>query len=185
VLALIKTAQDHGASLRIAEAVASVNDQRKRAMGRRIIKICGGDVRGKVIALLGLTFKPNTDDMREAPSISIARALQDAGAIVRAHDPVGMEQAKAVLDDVQFCASPYAAAEGADAAVIVTEWDMYRALDLNKLRDSMRSPILVDLRNVYARGEVEARGFLYHGIGCGGASSAADGVVQSILAPAE
>ena len=185
VLALIKTAQDHGASLRIAEAVASVNDQRKRAMGRRIIRICGGDVRGKVVALLGLTFKPNTDDMREAPSISIARALQDAGAIVRAHDPVGMEQAKAVLEDVHFCPTPYAAAEGADAAVIVTEWDMYRALDLNKLRDSMHSPVLVDLRNVYARGEVEARGFLYHGIGCGGASSAADGVVQSILAPAE
>ncbi len=167
VNALIKTAHDHGATLAIAEAVSAVNDRRKRAVARKVIRACGGDVRGKTIALLGLTFKPNTDDMREAPSIAIVQALQDAGAWVRAYDPAGMEQAQAVLREVEYCSGAYAAAEGVDAVVIVTEWDMFRALDLDRLRAAMRSPIMVDLRNVYPRGEAEARGFLYVGIGRG------------------
>ena len=167
VSALIKTAHDNGAHCRIAEAVAAVNDQRKRAMGRRVVRALGGQVRGRTIALLGLTFKPNTDDMRDAPSIAIVTALQDAGAQVRAYDPAGMEQAQAVLQGVQYCESAYEAAEGADALVIVTEWDMFRALDLRVLRRAMRGPLLVDLRNIYAREQAEAEGFVYSGIGRG------------------
>ena len=167
VSALIKTAQDHGTSLRITEAVASVNDRRKRAMGRKVIAACKGDVRGKTIALLGLTFKPNTDDMRDSPAIAVVQALQDAGAWVRAYDPEGMEQAAHVLNDVEYASGAYDCAQGADAVVLVTEWDAFRALDLNRLREAMCSPVMVDLRNVYARGEAEAAGFLYTGIGRG------------------
>ncbi|MBL8589420.1 MAG: UDP-glucose/GDP-mannose dehydrogenase family protein [Methylobacteriaceae bacterium] len=164
-LALIKTAQDHGAPARLVETTAAVNDQRKRAMARKIVKACGGDVRGKTIALLGLAFKPNTDDMRDAPSIAIVTALQDQGARVRAHDPVAMEHAKQTLADVVYCETPYRCAEGADALAIVTEWDAYRALDLERLGRAMRERRLIDLRNIYRPHEARAAGFAYSSVG--------------------
>ena len=164
-LALLKTAEDCKAPLRIVEAVVAVNDARKRAMGRKVIRAMGDDARGKTVAVLGLTFKPNTDDMRDAPSLSIVQALEDAGASVRAYDPEGMEQARPLLPNVELCASPYEAADGADAVVLVTEWDVLRALDLKKLAANMAQPILVDLRNVYPREEVEAAGLRWHGVG--------------------
>src|SRR5580700_6311884 len=147
--ALLKTAQDHGVPLRIVETVAAVNDARKRGMFRKVAAALGGSLRGKVIAVLGLTFKPNTDDMRDAPSIPLITALQDMGARVRAYDPVGMAQARAVLTGVEFCDSPYACAEGAEALVIVTEWEQFRALDFDRLKATMKQRIVVDLRNVY------------------------------------
>jgi UDPglucose 6-dehydrogenase len=164
-LALIKTAQDYGAPTRIVEAVAAVNDQRKRAMGRKVVAACGGNVRGKTVAVLGLTFKPNTDDMRDAPSLAVIAALQDAGARVRAYDPEGMEQAKAVLTDVEYAPDPYACAEGADALAIVTEWDAFRALDLPRVKRIMRAPVIVDLRNVYRPHDMRRHGFAYVSIG--------------------
>ncbi|HYI95372.1 MAG TPA: UDP-glucose/GDP-mannose dehydrogenase family protein [Bryobacteraceae bacterium] len=164
-LALIKTAQDEGAPLRIVETVATVNDQRKRAMARKVVAACGGNIRGKVIAILGLTFKPNTDDMREAPSLAIIRALQDAGAKVTAYDPEGIEQASALTENVQFASDPYTCAKDADALVIVTEWDEFRALDLERIRKTMRRPVLLDLRNIYLPREIQGHGFSYHGIG--------------------
>jgi UDPglucose 6-dehydrogenase len=164
-VALIKTAQDHGAPLRIVETVAAVNDQRKRAMARRVIAACGGSVRGKTIAILGLTYKPNTDDMREAPSIAIIRALQDAGAAIRAYDPQGMEQARQVLADVAYASSAYDCVAGADALCIVTEWDAFRALDLKRVRQSLREPIVVDLRNIYRPEEMRRHGFSYVSVG--------------------
>ena len=172
-LALIKTAQDYGTPSRIVEAVASVNDQRKRAMGRKVIAACGGSVRGKTIALLGLTFKPNTDDMRDAPSLAIVAALQDGGAKIRAFDPEGMEQAKAALPgEVQYCADAYDCVTGADAAVIVTEWNIFRALDLGRIKGLMNEVVLVDLRNVYRAEQVRAQGFTYADIGRGVAEPA-------------
>jgi UDPglucose 6-dehydrogenase len=167
VSALIKTAHDHGTSLRIAETVAEVNERRKRAMGRRVIAACGGSVRGKTISLLGLTFKPNTDDMRDSPAIALVQALEDAGAWVRAYDPEGMEQAALILSDVEYAADPYEAALGTDALVLVTDWDVFRGLDLKRLREGMRWPVMVDLRNIYSRAEVEAAGFAYTCIGHG------------------
>jgi UDPglucose 6-dehydrogenase len=164
-LALIKTAQDYQTPIRVVEAVVAVNDQRKRAMGRKIIAACGGNVRGKTIAVLGLTFKPNTDDMRAAPSLDIIAALQDAGARVRAYDPEGMEAAKQLLEDVDYAPDPYACAAGADALAIVTEWDAFRALDFAKLKEAMNSPVLVDLRNIYRPEEVHRHGFAYTSIG--------------------
>ncbi|MCE4226552.1 UDP-glucose/GDP-mannose dehydrogenase family protein [Methylobacterium sp. C25] len=164
-LALVKTAQDHGAPIRIVETVVAVNDQRKRAMARKVIAACGGSVRGKTIALLGLTFKPNTDDMRDAPSLSIAAGLQDAGARVRAYDPEGVDQARPLLSDVTYADDAYHCAEGADALVIVTEWNAFRALDFARLRASMSEPVLVDLRNIYSRSVVEQHGFRYSSIG--------------------
>jgi UDPglucose 6-dehydrogenase len=164
-LALIKTAQDHGASLRIVETVVAVNDVRKRAMARKVSDALAGDVRGKTVAVLGLTFKPNTDDMREAPSIALITALQDMGAKIRAYDPAGMDQAKTVLVDVVYCDGPYACAEGADALVIVTEWEQFRALDLDRLKDVLARPILIDLRNVYLPEDVARRGFHYDSVG--------------------
>lgn len=164
-LALIKTAQDHGVSLRIVETVVAVNEQRKRAMARKVIAACGGSVRGKTIALLGLTFKPNTDDMREAPSIAIIRGLQDAGAHVRAYDPVGMALAHALVDNVAFAEDAYSCAEGAHALVLVTEWEAFRALDLGRIRDVLKTPVLVDLRNVYRAEEASREGLSYTGIG--------------------
>src|SRR4051794_29318048 len=164
-LALIKTAQDHGAPLRLIETVAAVNDQRKRAMGRKVIAACGGAVRGKTIAVLGLTFKPNTDDMRDAPSLSVIAALQDAGATVRAYDPEGMKQAKALLSDVEYAPDPYACARAADALVIVTEWDMFRALDLGRLKAALAAPVLVDLRNISRPEDMHRHGFTYVSIG--------------------
>ncbi len=164
-LALLKTAEDAQSPLRIVEAVVKVNDARKRAMGRKVLKALGDEPRGKVVALLGLAFKPNTDDMRDAPSIAIVQALQDAGVEVRGYDPESMEQARSIMPDVELCRGPYEAAVGADAVVLVTEWDALRALDLDRLAASMRQKILVDLRNVYPPAEVEAAGFAWHGIG--------------------
>jgi UDPglucose 6-dehydrogenase len=164
-LALIKTAQDHAAPIRLVETVVAVNDQRKRAMARKVIQACGGSVRGKTVAVLGLTFKPNTDDMREAPSLAIIAALQDAGAEVRAYDPEGMAQAKDVLEGVTYAEDPYACADGADALAIVTEWDAFRALDFERLRELLRSPVLVDLRNIYRPEDMQRRGFTYVSVG--------------------
>lgn len=163
--ALIKTAQDYDAPLRILEAVNSVNDMRKRAMARKVAAPFGGNLRGKVIAVLGLTFKPNTDDMREAPSIPLITALQDMGAVVRAFDPVGMEQARAEMPTIEYCEDAYKCADGADALVIVTEWEQFRALDLNRLKREMASPVVVDLRNIYNPDELIERGFLYQSVG--------------------
>jgi UDPglucose 6-dehydrogenase len=164
-LALIKTAQDHNAPVRIVETVAAVNDQRKRAMGRKVVAACGGSVRGKTIAVLGLTFKPNTDDMRDAPAITVIAALQDAGAKVRAFDPEGVEQAKSVLTDVEYAPDAYACAQGAHALVIITEWDIFRALDLGRLKAALAAPLLVDLRNIYRPEEMTRRGFTYVSVG--------------------
>ena len=164
-LALMKTAQDHDAPLRLIEATIAVNEQRKRAMGRKVLAAMDGNVRGQTVAVLGLTFKPNTDDMRDAPSIAIIQALQDAGAKVRAYDPEGMEAAAAVLKDVEYATSAYAAVEGAAAAVIVTEWDAFRALDLPRIKAAMAEPVLVDLRNIYPPAQAEEAGLRYVGIG--------------------
>ncbi|AWI90067.1 UDP-glucose 6-dehydrogenase [Methylobacterium sp. DM1] len=164
-LALVKTAQDAGSPVRLVETVVAVNDSRKRAMARRVVAACGGSVRGKRIAVLGLTFKPNTDDMRDAPSLAIIAGLQDAGARVVAYDPEGVEQAQKVLRDIEYASDAYACAEGAHALVIVTEWDAFRALDLKRLHLAMVEPVLVDLRNVYPRAEAERHGFSYTGVG--------------------
>ena len=164
-MALVKTAQDNDSPVRLIETTVAVNDTRKRAMARKVIAACGGSVRDKKIAVLGLTFKPNTDDMRDAPSLSIIQALQDNGALVHAYDPEGMEAARAMLPDVDLGDSPYDIAKGADALVLVTEWDEFRALDLRRLRPIMNAPVLVDLRNVYPADEVHRYGFEYHGVG--------------------
>jgi UDPglucose 6-dehydrogenase len=163
--ALVKTAHDFDSPLRLVETTISINDQRRRAMARKIIKAIGGEPRGKTIALLGLTFKPNTDDMREAPSLFIIRALQDAGAIVRAHDPVGIRSAKQLVQNVFFADDPYQAAEQADALVIVTEWSIYRALDLNRIKELLRTSLIVDLRNVLSPDEAEHFGIKYVSVG--------------------
>ena len=167
-LALVKTAQDNESPVRLIEATVAVNDKRKRAMARKVIAACGGEVRGKTIAILGLTFKPNTDDMRESPAISIIQALQDKGARVTAYDPEGVEAARGMLAGVAFGSSAYEIAEGADAIVLVTEWDEFRALDLDRLKALMAAPVLVDLRNVYPPQEVARHGFSYSGIGRAG-----------------
>jgi UDPglucose 6-dehydrogenase len=165
VRALIKTAQDHDVPMRILEAAETVNDARKRAMARKVSSVFAGVLRGKTVAILGLTFKPNTDDMREAPSIPLITALQDMGANVRVYDPVGMEQAKQVLRDVTYCQGPYDCVEGADAAVIVTEWEQFRALELERLRDLMACPVIVDLRNIYSPEDMKKQGLAYASIG--------------------
>ncbi|MEY3703185.1 MAG: hypothetical protein RLZZ561_805 [Pseudomonadota bacterium] len=165
-LALLKTAEDYDVPCRIVESVVQVNESRKRAMGRKIIEALGsGPVRGKTVGLLGVTFKPNTDDMRDAPSIAIVQALEDAGIRVVAYDPEGMEAAKPMMPHVTFRADPYSVAEGADALAIVTEWDAFRALDLERLAGLMTQPVLVDLRNVYKPEEARARGFVYSSVG--------------------
>jgi UDPglucose 6-dehydrogenase len=164
-VALIKTGQDHNSPLRIVEAVVAVNDARKRAMARKVAAALGGELRGKTVAVLGLTFKPNTDDMRDSPSIPLVTALQDLGAKVRAFDPVGMEQAKPLLANVTFCDDAYSCAEGASALVIVTEWEQFRALDFARLKAVMERPVLVDLRNIYSPEEVARHGFVYESVG--------------------
>ncbi|TDX88478.1 UDP-glucose dehydrogenase [Neorhizobium sp. R1-B] len=163
-LALAKTAQDNESPVRLIETTIAINDNRKRAMGRKVIAAAGGDVRGKKVAIFGLTFKPNTDDMRDSPAIAVVQTLKDAGAIVSGYDPEGMENARRMMD-IEFASGPYQAAEGADVAVLVTEWNEFRALDLQHLKSIMKSPVLVDLRNVYRKPEVEAHGFTYSGIG--------------------
>jgi UDPglucose 6-dehydrogenase len=163
--ALVKTAQDHGVPLRIVEAVLAVNDNRKRAMARKVATALGGSLRGKTVGVLGLTFKPNTDDMREAPSIQLITGLQDMGATVQAYDPVGMEQARIELPDIIYCDGPYACAAKADALVIVTEWEQFRALDLTRLKKEMAQPVIVDLRNIYRPDEMAEYGFTYESVG--------------------
>jgi UDPglucose 6-dehydrogenase len=164
-LALVKTAQDAGAPVRIIETVAAVNDQRKRAMAKKVIALAGGDVRGKTVAVLGLTFKPNTDDMRDSPAIAVIQALQDAGAHIRAFDPEGAEQAQLVLTGVDYAANPYDCLTGADVAVLVTEWDVFRALDMDRVKSVMKTPAIADLRNVYRPEEMARRGIAYTSIG--------------------
>lgn len=165
--ALVKTALDHDVPLRIVEAVLAVNDNRKRAMARKVAAAVGGNLRGKTVAVLGLTFKPETDDMREAPSIPLITGLLDLGAQVRAYDPVGMELAKHDLPDIAYAVDPYDCAKGADALVIVTEWVQFRALDLVRLKQEMAHPVIVDLRNIYRRDEMKALGFIYESVGRG------------------
>ncbi|RDC61403.1 UDP-glucose 6-dehydrogenase [Alteripontixanthobacter maritimus] len=166
-LALLKTAEDYDSPVRIVEAVVKVNDSRKRAMGRKVLDAIGGmdNARGKKVALLGLTFKPDTDDMRDSPAIAVAQTLIDAGVEVSAYDPEGMELARPLLPKVHMADDPYAAIENADAVTIVTEWDAFRALDLARVKELAKAPVLVDLRNIYNPDEVRARGFDYHSIG--------------------
>lgn len=164
-LALMKTAQDEAAPLRIVETVVAVNDQRKRAMARKVLAACGGSVRGKRIAILGLAFKPNTDDMREAPSLAIITALQDAGAEIVAYDPESMTAAKPLLPGIAFAEDAYSCIRDADALVIVTEWDAFRALDLARVKAALREPVVVDLRNIYRSEDMRRRGFRYSNIG--------------------
>lgn len=166
-LALTKTANDAGTPLQIINTVVKVNAERKKAMADKVIAACGGSVDGKTIAVLGLTFKPNTDDMRDAPSLDIIPALQTAGATIQAYDPEGMEEAKHLLNDVDYKDGPYDTLDGADAVVIITEWDQFRALDLGRVKSTLKSPIMVDLRNIYPPAEVEAAGLQYTGIGRG------------------
>jgi UDPglucose 6-dehydrogenase len=164
-LALVKTAQDFGAPIDLVETTVAVNDRRKKQMARRIVEACGGSVEGKTIALLGLTFKPNTDDMREAPSLEIVPALQAAGAKVRAFDPEGMEEAAKLLEGVTYCEDAYEAMEGADALAIVTEWNAFRNLDLGRVKKLLSEPVFVDLRNVYDTASMLEAGFRYSSIG--------------------
>ncbi len=164
-LALARTGQEHGAPLRIVETVAAINETRKSAMARKVVEAVGGDLRGRTVAILGLTFKPNTDDMREAPSLALIQSLQDKGASIRAYDPVGMEEAAKLLRDVTFCRDAYHCAEGADALAIVTEWTQFRALDLDRLKTLLRGPAFVDLRNIYRPDEMAAKGFVYVSVG--------------------
>ena len=163
--ALIKTAQDYGVNLRIVETVLAVNDTRKRAMARKVAGALGGHLRGKAIGVLGLTFKPDTDDMREAPSLSLIVGLKDLGAVVRAYDPAGMEQARQELPDIEYCRDAYECARGADALVIVTEWAEFRALDLVRLKRDMAKPVIIDLRNIYHPDDVARAGFRYESVG--------------------
>jgi UDPglucose 6-dehydrogenase len=166
-LALLKTAEDYDSPVRIVEAVVKVNESRKRAMGRKVLEALGGmeEARGKKVALLGLTFKPNTDDMRDSPAIAVAQALIDAGVTVAAYDPEGMEQARPLMPEVEMCDSPYAAIEQADAVAIVTEWDAFRALDFARIKQIANAPVLVDLRNIYRPDDVRSAGFTYSSIG--------------------
>lgn len=164
-LALVKTAQEAGSPVRLIETVVSVNDTRKTRMAQKIVKACGGSVAGKRIAVLGLAFKPNTDDMRDAPSLAILPALQKAGAEIVAYDPESMAQARPLLPGVTFADGAYACVEQADALVIITEWNAFRALDLKRVKSALRSPTVIDLRNIYRSQEMRALGFDYHGVG--------------------
>ncbi len=164
-LALVHTARDVGSPLRIIEAVVEVNEKRKQSMARRVIDACGGSLKGKTVAVLGVTFKPNTDDMRDSPSLDILPALQRDGATIRAYDPEGMDAAKEMFEDVQWCEDAYQPLAGADVLVIITEWNSFRALDLERIKSLMKTPILVDLRNIYNPEEMRQAGFSYHCIG--------------------
>jgi len=166
-LALVKTAEDVGSPMRIIETVIDVNDKRKHRMAQKIITACGGSVAGKRIAVLGLAYKPNTDDMRDAPSLTIIPALIAAGATIIAHDPESMESARPLLTGVRMMDDPYAVIDGADALVIITEWNAYRALDLKRVRETLAKPVVVDLRNIYRPAEMAALGVSYHAVGRG------------------
>jgi UDPglucose 6-dehydrogenase len=164
-LALVRTAADAGAPIRLVEATVEVNDLRKKAMAQKVVDAMGGEVAGKTVGILGLTFKPDTDDMRDSPALDIVPALQAQGATVQAYDPEGMEEAAKLLKDVRFLEGPYDAAEGADVLVILTEWNAFRALDLDRVKLLMNTPVLVDLRNVYTPSEMRASGFVYASVG--------------------
>jgi UDPglucose 6-dehydrogenase len=164
-LALVKTAQDYGAPLKIVETVVAVNEARKLAMAERVMASLGGSVKGKTVAALGLTFKPNTDDMRDSPSLAILPALAKAGATVRAFDPEGMEEAKKLMPDLVYCRDAYDCMTGADAVAIITEWNEFRGLDLARMKQLLREPNVVDLRNVYNPAEMAEAGFHYSSIG--------------------
>ena len=164
-IALVRTATDAGSPVRLIETTVEINDARKRAMAGRLANALGGGLKGKTVALLGLTFKPNTDDMRDAPSLEVAPALIAMGATVQAFDPEGMEEAAKLLDGVRFKDGPYEAATDADVEVILTEWDQFRALDLERVKLLMRQTVMVDMRNVYRPDEMRARGFRYASIG--------------------
>jgi UDPglucose 6-dehydrogenase len=165
-LAMVRIAQDHGTPSRLIEAVVAVNDARKASMAARVIAAAGGTVRGKTIAIFGLTFKPETDDMRDAPAIPIVGRLAEDGATIRTFDPAGMEQARPLLPDtVMYCRDALDAAQGADLLVVVTEWNEFRAIAPERLREAMRGDLVVDLRNMYERASMEAAGFRYQSIG--------------------
>jgi len=163
-IALVRTARDAGAPIELIETTVKVNDERKKAMAGKVGAAVAADLKGKTVGVLGLTFKPNTDDMRDAPSLDIIPALQAQGAHVQAFDPEGHE-ARQLLKDVDFKDDPYAAAEGADVLVIITEWDQFRALDLDRIKLLMKAPVLVDLRNIYKPDDMRARGFAYTSVG--------------------
>ncbi len=164
-LALVRTAADAGSPMRLVETTVAVNEARKKGMAAKVAAAVGGDLAGKTVGVLGLTFKPNTDDMRDAPSLEVVPALQAMGARVQAFDPEGVPEAARLLADVDFRRGPYEACEGADALVILTEWDQFRALDLDRVRGLMRRPAVVDLRNIYRPEEMRSRGFTYASIG--------------------
>jgi len=164
-LALVKTAQDAGAPVSIIETVVKVNEARKRQMAERIAAACGGSVEGKTLAVLGLTFKPNTDDMRDSPSLAIVPALIEAGATIRAYDPEGMDEARKLLPDLVYCDSAYETIGGADALILITEWNEFRALDLGRVKKLLKAPVIVDLRNIYKPEEMKEAGFTYASIG--------------------
>ncbi len=164
-LALVRTGQDYDSPVRIVETVVDVNDQRKKSMARRIVDACGGSLQGRTVAILGVSFKPNTDDMRDAPSLDIVPALQQAGATVRAFDPAGMHEAKKLLSDVVWCDDSYSALEGADCVAILTEWNEFRALDLKRVKTLLKRPVMVDLRNIYNPRDMAAAGFVYTSVG--------------------
>ncbi|MCG8547789.1 MAG: UDP-glucose/GDP-mannose dehydrogenase family protein, partial [Alphaproteobacteria bacterium] len=172
-LALVRTAQDAGVGMRIVDSVVEVNAGRKKAMADRVVAACDGSIDGKTIGVLGLTFKPNTDDMRESPALEIVPALTAAGANIRAYDPKGMEEAKRLLDGVTWCGDAYEAMDGADALVIVTEWNEFRSLDLQRARAALKRPLVIDLRNIYNAAELARARFEYHGVGLGHLSAAA------------
>jgi UDPglucose 6-dehydrogenase len=164
-LALMKTARDAGAPVELIETTVRVNSARKQKMAQKIIEALDGAVKGKTIAVLGLTFKPNTDDMRDAPALDIVPTLQAEGAKVRAFDPEGMNEARHMLKDVAFATGPYDCVQGADAVVIVTEWDQFRALDFARIKDALKAPVVIDLRNIYNPAEMRAHGFAYVSVG--------------------
>ena len=164
-LALVRTAQSVEAPTKLVEAVVDINDSRKKSMAERVVAACGGSVEGKKLAILGLTFKPNTDDMRDSPSLDILPILQEGGAQIFAYDPAGMGEAKQHFENVTYCDGPYDTLEGADAVVIITEWDEFRALDLTRVKSMLKSPIMVDLRNIYPPLEMKEAGYEYHSIG--------------------
>jgi len=166
-LALVRTAQDAGSPLRIVETVVDINAKRKKAMAGRIKDACGGDLKGKAVAVLGVTFKPNTDDMRDAPSLDIVPALVDSGATVRIYDPEGMGEARKLLDGagIEWCDNAYETMPDADVVTILTEWNEFRMLDLKRVKSLLKAPVMVDLRNIYKRKEMVEAGFDYHCIG--------------------
>lgn len=164
-VALVRTAEESGAPLRIVDTVVDVNERRKKAMAARVVAACDGSLKDKTVAVLGVTFKPNTDDMREAPSLEIVPALQSAGATVRAYDPEGMEEARTLLPGVVWCEDSYATVDDADAVVIITEWNEFRLLDLERVKTLMKKPVMVDLRNIYKPAEMVDAGFRYVSIG--------------------